>query len=85
MLFRSEITNLPVKDWKRELHNDFENTVFDLYPEIQDIKNIMYRHHAVYAAMSGSGSSVFGLFSENPLQLDFPGCEVFQSLLGSQP
>ncbi len=80
-----EITNIPLEDWKRELHNDFENTVFDLYPEIQDIKNIMYRHHAVYAAMSGSGSSVFGLFSENPVQLDFPGCEVFQSLLGSQP
>lgn len=80
-----EITNLPVPEWKREIHNDFENTVFDLYPEILDIKNIMYRHHAAYAAMSGSGSAVFGLFSEAPALMDFPGCEVFQFLLGSQP
>lgn len=79
-----EITNLPVQEWKRELHNDFENTVFDLYPEIQDIKNIMYRQKAVYSAMSGSGSAVFGLFPEIPAQMDFPGCEVFQLLLGSQ-
>ena len=78
-----EITDLPVKDWKQELQNDFEDSVFNLYPEIQDIRNRMYRHHAVYAAMSGSGSAVFGLFAEIPEQLDFPGCEVFQTLLGS--
>jgi 4-diphosphocytidyl-2-C-methyl-D-erythritol kinase len=79
-----EITNLPLQDWKRELHNDFEISVFDLYPDIREIKNLMYRHHAIYAAMSGSGSAVFGLFSEQPDQMDFPGCDVFQTLLGSQ-
>jgi 4-diphosphocytidyl-2-C-methyl-D-erythritol kinase len=80
-----EITSLPLSDWKRELHNDFENSVFALYPEIEDIRNQLYRHHAVYAAMSGSGSAVFGLFAESPVTMEFPGCDVFQTLLGRQP
>ncbi len=78
-----EIVNLSVQDWKRELHNDFENTVFDLYPEIQDIRNSMYRHGAIYSSMSGSGSAVYGLFKEKPAEMDFSGCDVFQTLLGS--
>ena len=80
-----EITNLPVSDWKHELHNDFENTVFDLYPEIQDIRNLMYQHGATYSSMSGSGSAVYGLFTEKPAEMDLPGCEVFLTLLGSHP
>lgn len=72
-----------IKDWRKEVHNDFENTVFDLYPEIQEIKNILYRKGAFYAAMSGSGSAVYGLFAENPAGINFSGCEVFQTLLGS--
>jgi 4-diphosphocytidyl-2-C-methyl-D-erythritol kinase len=80
-----EIVNLPVQDWKRELRNDFENTVFDLYPEIQDIRNLMYRHRAIYSSMSGSGSAVYGLFTEKPAEMDFPGCDVFQTLLGRHP
>jgi 4-diphosphocytidyl-2-C-methyl-D-erythritol kinase len=79
-----EITNLPVQNWKRELHNDFEDSVFGLYPEIQDMQNLMYRHGAIYSAMSGSGSAVYGLFKEGPVQMEFPGCDVFQTLLGSQ-
>lgn len=78
-----EITTHPVQDWKYELHNDFEKTVFDLYPEIQDIRNLMYRHGAIYSSMSGSGSAVYGLFTKKPAEIDFPGCNVFQTLLGS--
>lgn len=78
-----EYTTLAVQDWKRELHNDFEKSVFELYPDIQEIKFAMYRKGALYSAMSGSGSAVFGLFTVNPGQLDFAGCEVFQTLLGS--
>jgi len=78
-----EFATLPVKEWKRLLHNDFENSVFELYPDIQEIKNLMYRHGAVYSAMSGSGSAVYGLFSEQTDHAAFPGCEVFQTLLGS--
>jgi 4-diphosphocytidyl-2-C-methyl-D-erythritol kinase len=79
----SEYAALPVLEWKNVLHNDFEKTVFELYPEIEDIKFMPYRKGAMYAAMSGSGSAVFGLFAENPVNMDFPGCEVFQTLLGS--
>jgi 4-diphosphocytidyl-2-C-methyl-D-erythritol kinase len=80
-----EIVSLQVQDWKRELHNDFENTVFDLYPEIKDIRNLMYRHGAIYSSMSGSGSAVYGLFTGKPAGMDFPGCDVFQTLLGGHP
>ena len=80
-----EITHLPIQEWKRELHNDFEDSVFDLYPDIREIKYLMYRHKATYASLSGSGSAVFGLFAEKPEHLEFPGCDVFLTLLGSQP
>jgi 4-diphosphocytidyl-2-C-methyl-D-erythritol kinase len=78
-----EITNLPVQVWKRELHNDFESSVFDIYLDILEVKNRLYRNGAVYAALSGSGSAVFGLFTEKPDQIDFQSCDVFQTLLGS--
>lgn len=47
----------------RILKNDFEGPVFNKYPEIKEIRDELYRHGARYAAMSGSGSSVFGLYS----------------------
>jgi len=80
-----EFCHLPVSEWKKELKNDFETSVFALYPDIAELKNAMYRKGAVYAAMSGSGSAVYGLFSEKPIGLNFPGCTIFQALLGSQP
>ncbi len=79
-----ELISLPVQDWKNVLYNDFENIVFELYPDILEIKNSLYRQGAVYAALSGSGSAVYGLFSGNQFQFGFPGCTVFQTLLGSQ-
>ncbi len=78
-----ELASLPIQEWKKLLHNDFEDSVFDLYHEIEDIRNILYRKGALYAAMSGSGSAVFGLFEKGTGEMDFPGCEVFQTLLGS--
>ena len=77
-----EFITLPVGDWKKILHNDFEHTVFDLYPDILEVKNLMYRNGAVFAALSGSGSAVFGLFGSDPGKMDFPGCDIFQTLLG---
>lgn len=55
--------------WKTELVNDFEPSVFETFPEIREIKEKMYSSGAFYAAMSGSGSSVFGLFPEKPVEL----------------
>lgn len=52
----------PVEEWKEVLCNDFEKTVFPLHPGIARLKQELYDRGAVYAAMSGSGSAVFGLF-----------------------
>jgi len=78
-----EITSLPVQDWRKLLLNDFEQTVMAQYPEIREIKNELYRNGAIYAALSGSGSAVFGIF-QNPVSIKFPGCDVFSTLFGSQ-
>lgn len=52
--------------WKGIISNDFEKVVFDLYPEIGLIKDELYKMGAIYSAMSGSGSTVFGIFNEKP-------------------
>lgn len=56
------ITHQPVQAWKQYLSNDFEPAVFDKYPEIQHIKAHLYQAGALYASMTGSGSTVFGIF-----------------------
>ena len=55
-------------EWRKELHNDFEASLFPLYPELANIKQKLYEAGAFYAAMSGSGSCMFGLFEEQPEQ-----------------
>ncbi|GAA0878428.1 4-(cytidine 5'-diphospho)-2-C-methyl-D-erythritol kinase [Algoriphagus jejuensis] len=68
--------------WKNELVNDFEPSVFAAYPEIGEIKEKMYASGAFYAAMSGSGSSVFGLFEEKPSAIEWQnGYFQFETLL----
>lgn len=57
-----DIVMQPVETWRAELVNDFETSVFAAHPEIGAIKEKLYSLGAVYAAMSGSGSSLFGLF-----------------------
>lgn len=56
-----QVLSLPVEKWKDTLCNDFEESVFRAHPEISGIKDVLYRHGAVYAAMSGSGSAFFFL------------------------
>jgi 4-diphosphocytidyl-2-C-methyl-D-erythritol kinase len=68
-----EIIAGPIKKWKDELKNDFETFAFKRYPEIVNIKDQLYIAHAVYASMSGSGSTVYGIFpKEKKLKLSFP-------------
>ncbi len=61
----------PVTSWKELLVNDFETTLFHKYPAIQVLKEKLYQSGAVYASMSGSGSAVFGIFTQEP-SLDLP-------------
>ncbi len=56
------IVQQPVNTWRDELTNDFETAVFTAHPQIKWIKNTLYDSGAVYAAMSGSGSTVLGIF-----------------------
>jgi 4-diphosphocytidyl-2-C-methyl-D-erythritol kinase len=60
----------PVESWKNWLSNDFEDSVFKIHPEISNIKDSLYTQGATYASMTGTGSTVYGLFRERPtLQL----------------
>ena len=61
-----ETAALPVEQWEGRMVNDFEESIFRNHPLLADIKAELYRQGAVYAAMSGSGSTVFGLFRERP-------------------
>jgi 4-diphosphocytidyl-2-C-methyl-D-erythritol kinase len=68
-----EIITEPVAAWKDELKNDFEEPVFEKYPEIKSIKGKLYEAGAVYASMTGSGSAVYGIFEKDfQINLTFP-------------
>ncbi len=61
-----DIVRQPIETWKDELVNDFEAPVFARHPILADIKQRLYDLGAAYAAMSGSGSALFGIFREEP-------------------
>ena len=77
-----ENIHAPIEQWKELIVNDFETSVFTKHPRIGAIKNQLYTHGALYASMSGSGSSVFGIFQQ-PTQLSdqFPDSFVFEGKL----
>lgn len=60
------IIQSPVDEWKKSLSNDFEAPIAKAYPAIQEIKDQLHALGASYAAMTGSGSTVFGLFNKRP-------------------
>lgn len=69
-----DIVRQPIDTWRHELVNDFEESVFALHPEIGAVKQRLYDLGAVYAAMSGSGSALFGIFKKEPaLEGEFQG------------
>ena len=68
-----EIIAKPVEDWKHHLANDFEEAVSAQHPQIKECKEMLYNAGAVYASMTGSGSTVFGLFEKDATpSLNFP-------------
>ena len=79
----TEIIKAPLERWKDELVNDFEIPIFKKYPDIAAIKDDLYVAGALYASMSGSGSTVFGIFrKDKPLTLPFPSSYFVRVLNG---
>ena len=80
-----DILPRPINMWASSMKNDFERSVFAKYPQMEDIKNKLYAMGALYASMSGSGSSFYGIFenekdSEKLSEL-FPDCFCWQCKL----
>lgn len=78
-----DVVKQPVETWRDRLTNDFEESVFALHPEIGAVKEQLYKMGATYAAMSGSGSALFGLFKDEPdaLRQTFPNMFTFSGVL----
>lgn len=78
-----DIIKQPIETWRDLLVNDFEESVFKLHPEVENIKNKLYEQGAIYAAMSGSGSSLFAIFKAEPQHLEncFTDCFTFSAQL----
>jgi 4-diphosphocytidyl-2-C-methyl-D-erythritol kinase len=65
----------PITTWKDELINDFEEPIFNSFPELANIKETLYQKGAIYASMTGTGSTVYGIFPTSmidTLSFDFP-------------
>ncbi len=58
----ADIIRRPISEWRDMLHNDFEESLFQKFPELDEIKNDLYKKGATYAAMTGSGTALFGIF-----------------------
>jgi len=69
-----ELKKMNFSYWRENLKNDFEISIFPKHPELELLKTQLYDHGADYASMSGSGSSIFGLFEKRP--------ELFRSEIG---
>ncbi|WP_069659860.1 4-(cytidine 5'-diphospho)-2-C-methyl-D-erythritol kinase [Arcticibacter eurypsychrophilus] len=61
-----ELIKLPLGQWKQDIKNDFEESVFKAFPIIQGLKNSLYDAGALYVSMSGSGAAVYGIFAQKP-------------------
>ena len=58
----TERLQAPISEWQQSIKNDFEKSVFAAHPVIEEFKQLLLERGALYAAMSGSGSTVFGIF-----------------------
>jgi len=65
-----DIVRQPIDTWRSELTNDFEKSIFAIHPILATIKEKLYEHGALYAQMSGSGSTIFGIFGQKPTSIE---------------
>jgi 4-diphosphocytidyl-2-C-methyl-D-erythritol kinase len=77
-----ELIQEPIQVWKEVIQNDFEVPIFKQHPELGSIKQELYAAGAVYAAMSGSGSTVFGFFEKDKeVPVTFPANYFYKELI----
>jgi 4-diphosphocytidyl-2-C-methyl-D-erythritol kinase len=62
-----ECISKPIQDWIKTIRNDFETPVFEAHLSLQKIKELLYASGALYASMTGSGSTIFGIFNKSEL------------------
>jgi 4-diphosphocytidyl-2-C-methyl-D-erythritol kinase len=61
-----QLIEIPVPQWKDAIRNDFEPSLFEQYPQLYELKQALYAAGALYASISGSGSSLYGIFEKSP-------------------
>jgi len=61
-----KVISRPIEEWKSNLFNSFETSVFKNYPELEKLKTSLYNQGALYASMTGSGSSIYGIYMDEP-------------------
>ncbi|MBT3647821.1 MAG: 4-(cytidine 5'-diphospho)-2-C-methyl-D-erythritol kinase [Flavobacteriales bacterium] len=71
------LPSIDVEEWEQVVRNDFEESIFPGHPSIEELKKWMYSEGAAYASMTGSGSTVYGIFDTLP---ELP--LVYQNLSG---
>lgn len=59
------VTKFSIEEWRHHIFNDFEASLFPKYPKLHQIKEELYEAGALYASMSGSGSTIYGLFPKD--------------------
>lgn len=79
---REVLLREPIENWKANLSNDFERSVFQKFPLLEEIRKALYDSGAVYASMSGSGSAIYGIF-DSPVDIKerFSGMTYWSGLL----
>ncbi len=82
----STIITEPIDKWKDLIVNDFEYTVFERHPTLRVLKSELYKHGAVYASLSGSGSSLYAIFPDHPeLPEELERIVVWKGAIRTQP
>ena len=73
-----DIIKLPISEWKETLKNDFEVSAFRKYESLSKIKDRLYAEDAIYASMTGSGSTMYGIYNKRPVLWD---SELFERII----